>query len=147
MRERKVSPPPPFMTSTLQQVASTKFGFSPKKTMNLAQMLYEGVEFPDGKKSGLITYMRTDSLNLSEDATSRAIELIQRDYGKDYVKDGIRKYISKSKGAQEAHEAIRPTIVDLTPLTAKTFLEPDLYKLYNLIYKDFCFSNCRCKFS
>ncbi len=137
LRERKVSPSPPFMTSTLQQVASTKFGFSPKKTMNLAQMLYEGVEFPDGKKSGLITYMRTDSLNLSEDATSRAIELIQRDYGKDYVKDGIRKYISKSKGAQEAHEAIRPTIVDLTPLTAKTFLEPDLYKLYNLIYNRF----------
>ncbi len=136
-KERKVTPPPPFMTSTLQQVASTKLGFSPKKTMLLAQTLYEGVELPDGQKSGLITYMRTDSLNLSEEATSQAIEKIKLDFGNEYVKDGIRKYISKSKEAQEAHEAIRPTIIDLTPAKLKKSLTTDLYKLYNLIYNRF----------
>jgi DNA topoisomerase-1 len=108
-KQRSVSPPPPFMTSTLQQTASNKLGFSPKKTMSLAQKLYEGVELPDGKKSGLITYMRTDSLNLSKESREKAVEKIQNEYGEDFGKE-IRNYSTKSKGAQEAHEAIRPTI-------------------------------------
>ena len=136
-RNRDTSPPPPFMTSTLQQTASNKLGFSPKKTMMLAQRLYEGVQLPNGKKSGLITYMRTDSLNLSEEATSKAIELIKSNYGKDFVKDGIRKYSSKAKGAQEAHEAIRPTIIELTPDEVKDYIEPDQYKIYKLVYNRF----------
>ncbi len=136
-KDREVAPPPPFMTSTLQQSASNKLGFSPKKTMMLAQKLYEGVELPDGKKSGLITYMRTDSLNLSAEATSNALEKIEATFGKEYISKGVRKYSSKSKGAQEAHEAIRPTLIDLTPEDAEKFLEPDLFKIYRLIYNRF----------
>jgi len=135
--ERSVSSQPPFMTSTLQQSASNKLGFSPKKTMMLAQQLYEGVELPNGKKSGLITYMRTDSLNLSKEATSKAISEIENRFGKEYASKGERKYVSKSKGAQEAHEAIRPTIVDLTPEDVDKFLDTDLAKLYRLIYNRF----------
>ncbi|HIO70725.1 MAG TPA: type I DNA topoisomerase [Campylobacterales bacterium] len=135
-RKREVAPPPPFMTSSLQQSASTQLGFSPKKTMMLAQQLYEGVELPDGKKSGLITYMRTDSLNLSEEATKKALQQIESKQGKKYIQ-GIRKYSSKSKGAQEAHEAIRPTIVELAPDEVDKFLDSDLAKLYRLIYNRF----------
>jgi DNA topoisomerase-1 len=135
-RDRSVSPPPPFMTSTLQQNASNRLGFSPKKTMMLAQKLYEGVELPDGKKSGLITYMRTDSLNLSEQATKSAIEIIRERFGDEFA-DKVRNYSTKSKGAQEAHEAIRPTLLEITPDIAEGFLEPDLYKLYRLIYRRF----------
>ena len=136
-KSREISPPPPFMTSTLQQTASNKLGFSPKKTMMLAQRLYEGVQLPDGKKSGLITYMRTDSLNLSDEATSQAVEIIENNFGKDFIKSGVRKYSSKAKGAQEAHEAIRPTIINLKPDEVKDSLEPDLYRLYKLIYSRF----------
>jgi DNA topoisomerase-1 len=135
-KQRSVSPPPPFMTSTLQQTASNKLGFSPKKTMSLAQKLYEGVELPDGKKSGLITYMRTDSLNLSKESREKAVEKIQNEYGEDFGKE-IRNYSTKSKGAQEAHEAIRPTILDLKPEDADKFLEKDMAKLYTLIYNRF----------
>lgn len=136
-KEREVSPPAPFMTSTLQQTASTKLGFSPKKSMILAQKLYEGVELPNGEKSGLITYMRTDSLNLSKEAISKAISKIGNEFGEEFVKNGERKYVSKSKGAQEAHEAIRPTLLDVTPENLKGFLEDDLWKLYDLIYRRF----------
>jgi DNA topoisomerase-1 len=135
-KERNISPQPPFMTSTLQQTASSKLGFSPKKTMMLAQKLYEGVELPDGKKSGLITYMRTDSLNLAEEATDKAVSIIKEKLG-DKFADKPRKYKSKSKGAQEAHEAIRPTILDLKPEDLKGLHEDDLIKLYKLIYNRF----------
>ena len=134
---REVKSPPPFMTATLQQAASTNLGFSPKKTMLLAQKLYEGVELPDGKKSGLITYMRTDSLNISEEASKSAIEFIENKYGKEFVKDGIKKHKSKSKNAQEAHEAIRPTLLEITPDEVEKFLDPSMHKLYKLIYYRF----------
>ena len=136
-KNRDTSPPPPFMTSTLQQTASNKLGFSPKKTMMLAQRLYEGVQLPNGKKSGLITYMRTDSLNLSEEITLKALDVIEDKYGKEFVKEGVKKYKSKAKGAQEAHEAIRPTLIELTPDEVKESLELDLYKMYKLIYNRF----------
>jgi DNA topoisomerase-1 len=147
-KDRTVSPPPPFMTSTLQQTASNKLGFAPKKTMMLAQKLYEGVTLPNGKKSGLITYMRTDSLNLSKEATTKAVEMIQNELGKEFA-DQPRNYSSKSKGAQEAHEAIRPSILELKPQDLEgSSLEEDLIKLYKLIYNRFFASqSANAKFS
>jgi DNA topoisomerase-1 len=136
-KERKMSSPAPFMTSTLQQTASNKLGFSPKKTMMLAQKLYEGVPLEDGTQVGLITYMRTDSLNLSEDAVESAREMISINYGKKYLPEKPKQYTSKSKGAQEAHEAIRPTVVEYTPESIKKSLDKDLFKLYSLIYDRF----------
>ncbi len=135
-KERKSSPSPAFMTSTLQQAASSSLGFSPKKTMMIAQTLYEGVSTPNGT-SGVITYMRTDSLNVAKEAIEAAREKILNEFGEKYLPEKPKLYKSKSKGAQEAHEAIRPTLIDFTPAVAKSYLKPDEYKLYALIYNRF----------
>jgi DNA topoisomerase-1 len=135
-RERKSKTPPPFMTSTLQQAASTQLGFSPKKTMMVAQKLYEGVKTDKGNM-GVITYMRTDSLNLAKEAVDGARAYIQSNFGEPYLPQKPKFYTSKSKGAQEAHEAIRPTMVEFTPLVAKDYLSADEFKLYRLIYNRF----------
>ncbi len=135
-KKRKSSTPPPFMTSTIQQTASSKLGFSPKKTMMIAQSLYEGVKTPNGT-SGVITYMRTDSLNLAAEAVTAARELIETKFGSKYLPKKPKVYTKKSKGAQEAHEAIRPTMLDFTPEVAAQYLKPDEIKLYRLIYERF----------
>jgi len=135
-KERKSSPSPAFMTSTLQQTASSSLGFSPKKTMMVAQTLYEGVKTHKGTM-GVITYMRTDSLNVAKEAIKGAREQILSAYGKEYLPESPKYYKSKAKGAQEAHEAIRPTLIDFTPAIAKDFLKPDELKLYSLIYNRF----------
>jgi DNA topoisomerase I len=135
-KERKSSTPPPFMTSTLQQSASSRLTFSPKKTMMVAQNLYEGVNTPHGT-SGVITYMRTDSLNLAAEAIEGAREYIVQNFGKEYLPQSAKVYTKKAKGAQEAHEAIRPTMLDFTPRVAEKFLKPDELKLYTLIYNRF----------
>jgi DNA topoisomerase-1 len=132
--EKKRQAPAPFTTSTLQQDASSKLGFSAKKTMTLAQKLYEGLKVPGEGSVGLITYMRTDSLNLSAQAVTEARELIKSSYGADYLPESSRLYKSK-KGAQEAHEAIRPTKFSRTPDDLKDILESDMYKLYRLIWR------------
>ena len=135
-KERKTATPPPFMTSTLQQTASSKLGFTPKKTMMVAQTLYEGVKTPDGT-SGVITYMRTDSLNLAKEAVDGVRDMIESKYGKKYLPKNPKVYNKKAKGAQEAHEAIRPTMLSFTPEVAQTFLKADEIKLYRLIYERF----------
>ena len=135
-KQRKTSTPPPFMTSTLQQTASSKLGFSPKKTMMIAQTLYEGVKTPNGT-SGVITYMRTDSLNLAKEAVETGREHILNTYGEKYLPKKPKIYTKTAKGAQEAHEAIRPTMIDFTPEIASKFLKPDEIKLYRLIYNRF----------
>jgi len=135
-KERESSPSPAFMTSTLQQSASSALGYSPKKTMMLAQTLYEGVKTHQGVQ-GVITYMRTDSLNVSKEAIEAAREQILSQYGKSYLPEKARFYANKSKGAQEAHEAIRPTILEFTPAIASAYLAPDELKLYALIYNRF----------
>ncbi len=135
-KERKTQAPPPFMTSTLQQSASSSLGFSPKKTMMLAQKLYEGVKTHKGE-SGVITYMRTDSLNLAKEAVSEARSVIANAYGENYLPKKANFYSTKSKGAQEAHEAIRPTLLDFTPEVAKKYLAKDELSLYTLIYNRF----------
>jgi DNA topoisomerase-1 len=134
-KEMKRNPAPPFTTSTLQQEASRKLGFSAKKTMSTAQKLYEGVAIGEGGTVGLITYMRTDSVNLSAQALKDAHDLISVAYGKEYALTKPRFYKNKSKNAQEAHEAIRPTYIDKTPAELKKYLTPDLFKLYELIWK------------
>ncbi|MBN2897062.1 MAG: type I DNA topoisomerase [Campylobacterales bacterium] len=135
-KERKSATPPPFMTSTLQQTASSRLSLSPKKTMMIAQTLYEGVQTPDGI-SGVITYMRTDSLNLAHEAVESARAHIMQRYGKAYLPEQAKVYTKKAKGAQEAHEAIRPTMVEFTPEIAEKYLKPDELKLYRLIYNRF----------
>ena len=135
-KERKSSTPPPFMTSTLQQTASSKLGFTPKKTMMVAQALYEGVKTPDGT-SGVITYMRTDSLNLAGEAVGAVRGIIENRFGKEYLPSEPKVYTKKAKGAQEAHEAIRPTMLHFTPEVAQSFLKADEIKLYRLIYERF----------
>ena len=135
-KKRKTSTPPPFMTSTLQQTASSKLGFTPKKTMMIAQSLYEGVRTPDGT-SGVITYMRTDSLNLANEAIVGIRGIIENRYGEKYLPKQPKYYTKKAKGAQEAHEAIRPTMLQFTPEVAQSFLKADEIKLYRLIYERF----------
>ena len=135
-KDRKIQPSPPFMTSTLQQSASNRLGFSPKKTMMIAQSLYEGVQTNEGFM-GAITYMRTDSLNLAKEAVAAAREHILQNYGKEYLPTKAISYTTSSKGAQEAHEAIRPTNLNFTPQIAAKFLEKDALKLYTLIYNRF----------
>lgn len=135
-KERKTQTPPPFMTSTLQQVASSKLGFSPKKTMMIAQALYEGVKTPSGV-SGVITYMRTDSLNIAKEALSAVRGVIDSRFGKAYLPKEPKHYDKKAKGAQEAHEAIRPTMLNFTPEVAQSYLKADEIKLYRLIYERF----------
>lgn len=134
-KEMKRTPAPPFTTSTLQQEASRKLGFSAKKTMSTAQKLYEGVQIGEAGTVGLITYMRTDSVNLSTQALKDAQELITACYGREYALAKPRYYKNKSKNAQEAHEAVRPTYLDKTPAELKKYLTPDLFKLYELIWK------------
>ncbi|MCQ2650200.1 type I DNA topoisomerase [Helicobacter pylori] len=137
VKKSKKSPtPPPFMTSTLQQSASSLLGFSPTKTMSIAQKLYEGVATPQGVM-GVITYMRTDSLNIAKEALEEARNKILKDYGRDYLPPKAKVYSSKNKNAQEAHEAIRPTSIILEPNALKDYLKPEELKLYTLIYKRF----------
>jgi len=133
---RKTKTPPPFMTSTLQQAASTQLGFSPKKTMMIAQKLYEGVKTDQGI-TGVITYMRTDSMNLAKEAVESARAYIKENFGEKYLPSKAKSYVTKSKGAQEAHEAIRPTNVHFDAKTAAEYLSGDELKLYVLIYNRF----------
>ncbi|MDR1335074.1 MAG: type I DNA topoisomerase [Holosporaceae bacterium] len=130
----KRNPAPPFITSTLQQEASRKFGFSAKKTMQLAQNLYEGIDF-NGETTGLITYMRTDSINLAKEAVDKIRSLVSNKYGKDFLPASPRIYTNKVKNAQEAHEAIRPVDVAVAPDSIKSSVGLDLYRLYNLIWQ------------
>ncbi len=135
-KQRKTSTPPPFMTSTLQQTASSKLGFTPKRTMSIAQKLYEGVQTPKGM-SGVITYMRTDSLNIAAEAIHAVRDTIKEQFGEKYLPAKPKYYTKKAKGAQEAHEAIRPTMLDFTPAQAAQYLKPEEAKLYKLIYERF----------
>ncbi len=130
----KRNPPPPFITSTLQQEASRKLGFSSQQTMRTAQQLYEGIEI-GGETVGLITYMRTDGVQLAKEAVTAMREQIKADFGPDYVPVAPREYISKSKNAQEAHEAIRPTDISLHPAKVAKMLSSEQARLYELIYK------------
>ena len=132
--QRQRRPAPPFITSTLQMDASRKLGFSAQRTMRAAQQLYEGVEI-NGENQGLITYMRTDSVTLSNDALNDLRGQISQQFGADYVPDSPNHYKNKSKNAQEAHEAIRPTTATLTPAKAKAFLSDDQARLYELIWR------------
>ena len=134
--KKNKNPLPPFTTSTLQQDANRKLNFMTKRTMSIAQVLYEGVEVKGHGTLGLITYMRTDSVRISEEAQTNALEFIESNYGKEYVPDKPRVYKSK-KNIQDAHEAIRPTYVHITPEIAKESLTPEQYKLYSLIWKRF----------
>ncbi len=128
-------PPPPFITSSLQRAASSSLGFAPKRTMSVAQQLYEGVKLPQGDV-GLITYMRTDSVRMSGSAVKEARQLIVKRYGEDYLSAKTRYYRNKRR-SQDAHEAIRPTTVSLQPERIASWLSPDQRKLYTLIYKRF----------
>lgn len=142
--KRRKSPPPPFTTSTLQQEASRKLGFQAKRTMKVAQELYEGVEINGMGSTGLITYMRTDSLRISEDAIKTARDYITKKWDKKYLPDSARHFKTKSN-AQDGHEAIRPTMPDLDPDSVKESLSSDQFKLYTLIWKRFLacqMSNC-----
>jgi len=134
-RTRK--PSPPFTTSTLQQEASRRIGFNARRTMRAAQQLYEGIELATGETAGLITYMRTDSLNVSPQAQREARSYIDKNYGDKFMPKKATQYKTKSKGAQEAHEAIRPTSVFRTPELMKSRLSRDQYKLYELIWLRF----------
>ena len=132
--EKKRTPAPPFTTSTMQQEASRKLGFPIKKTMSVAQGLYEGVKVPEHGSVGLITYMRTDSTRISEEARKWAKDYIEKEYGAEYYEN---RYYRTKADAQDAHEAIRPTYVDLSPEKIKNSLTADQYKLYRLIYNRF----------
>ncbi|MEL6088782.1 type I DNA topoisomerase [Bartonella schoenbuchensis] len=130
----KRNPSPPFTTSTLQQAASSKLGFSPSRTMRIAQKLYEGVEI-NGETSGLITYMRTDGVQMATEAIDSARKVIKESFGNNYVPEKPRFYSTKAKNAQEAHEAIRPTDFQRSPNQIRNFLDSDQAKLYELIWK------------
>jgi DNA topoisomerase I len=133
-KQRRRNPAPPFTTSTLQQEASRKLGFSAQRTMRLAQQLYEGIDIGEGSV-GLITYMRTDSVSLAAEAVSEIREVIARLYGPQAVAEEVRAYKTKSKNAQEAHEAIRPTSAAIVPADIERYLDADQFKLYALIWK------------
>jgi DNA topoisomerase-1 len=133
-RQRRRNPAAPFTTSTLQQEASRKLGFSAQKTMSVAQKLYEGIDTGDGAV-GLITYMRTDSVVLSNDAIAELRTLIAERYGADNVPDEPRQYKTKARNAQEAHEAIRPTVIAVLPDDVKAYLDDNQFRLYELIWK------------
>ncbi|MCR6685868.1 DNA topoisomerase I [Pseudoxanthomonas sp.] len=134
-KERKRRPAPPFTTSTLQQEASRKLGFTTRKTMQVAQKLYEGVTLGEEGTVGLISYMRTDSVNLSQEAVAEIRDVIARDYGTASVPDKPNVYQTKSKNAQEAHEAVRPTSALRTPAQVSRFLTDDERRLYELVWK------------
>jgi DNA topoisomerase-1 len=135
--ERRRKPAAPFITSTLQQEASRKLGFTAKRTMGLAQGLYEGQDVGEGGNTGLITYMRTDSTNVSELARNEARQFIVGRYGNDFLPASAPEYKTRAVGAQEAHEAIRPTSVLRDPEKMKPFLEPAMFKLYQLVWQRF----------
>ena len=151
-KQSKKSPSPPFTTSTMLQDASRKLGYSAAKTSKLAQKLYEGVNI-DGQPIGIITYMRTDSVMISSDAIDQIRSLVNTKFGKKYLPDSNRIFKTKSKNAQEAHEAIRPTNPDFTPEYVRSFLENDHFRLYELIWRravasqmaDALFDNTLCK--
>ncbi|MGH8079674.1 MAG: type I DNA topoisomerase, partial [Lysobacter sp.] len=134
-KERKRRPAPPFTTSTLQQEASRKLGFTTSRTMRVAQKLYEGVALGDEGTVGLISYMRTDSVSLSQEAIGEIRDVIARDFGTKALPDKPNTYQTKSKNAQEAHEAIRPTAALRTPSQMSRFLDDDARRLYELIWK------------
>lgn len=136
--EKKRSPSPPFITSSLQQEASRRLNMTPKRTMSVAQRLYEGIDITGQGTVGLITYMRTDSLRISEEALAAAGSFIKEKYGDEYY-SGPRRYKTKN-GAQDAHEAIRPTDINLTPAAVRADLSQEQYRLYSLIWKRFCAS-------
>ncbi len=138
--ERKRTPAPPFTTSTMQQEASRKLGFTLKKTMSVAQGLYEGVKIPEKGTVGLITYMRTDSTRISEEARAVAKEEIIKNYGEEYYEN---RYYKAKKDAQDAHEAIRPTYININPDDIKESLTKDQYKLYKLVYNRFLASQMK----
>ena len=133
-KQRRRNPAPPFTTSTLQQEASRKLGFSAQKTMRVAQQLYEGVDIGEGAV-GLISYMRTDSLNLAQEAVAQIREVVVHLYGQEGLAEEPRVYRTKSKNAQEAHEAIRPTAANILPNDIESKLESDQFRLYSLIWK------------
>ncbi len=138
--ERKRTPAPPFTTSTMQQEASRKLGFTLKKTMSIAQGLYEGVKIPEQGTVGLITYMRTDSTRISEEARKVAKEEITKIYGEEYYEN---RYYKTGKDAQDAHEGIRPTYINIAPDSIRDYLTPDQFKLYRLIYNRFMASQMK----
>ncbi|HJY36554.1 MAG TPA: type I DNA topoisomerase, partial [Steroidobacteraceae bacterium] len=133
-KQRRRNPAPPFTTSTLQQEAARKLGLSTQRTMRLAQQLYEGVDFGEGAV-GLITYMRTDSVNLANEAIQEIRQVIAANYGQESLPESPRVYKTKSKNAQEAHEAVRPTSASITPERLEGKIEADQLKLYSLIWK------------
>ena len=133
-KTNKKSPPPPFTTSTLQQEAHRKFGFPVKTTMMIAQQLYEGIDLKGGRV-GLITYMRTDSVNLADEALTQIKQFVGKQFGDNYTLSSPRKYKTSAKGAQEAHEAIRPVDSSVMPDSLESDLTPQQYKLYTLIWK------------
>ena len=134
-KERKRSPAPPFTTSTLQQEAARKLGFSARKTMTLAQRLYEGIDLPGEGSVGLITYMRTDSVNIAETALREIAELVKSEFGERYTLGEFRRYKTRSRNAQEAHEAVRPTSVMRTPQRVAASVDRDQLRLYTLIWQ------------
>ncbi|MBU0660552.1 type I DNA topoisomerase [Patescibacteria group bacterium] len=134
-KETKRVPPAPFTTSTLQQRSNTFLGYSSRQTMRLAQQLYEGINIGIAGQQGLITYMRTDSTNLSEKFIDEANNFITKTFGKEYLLETPRVFKTKTKGAQEAHEAIRPTDPKITPESIEAYLDPQQYKLYSLIWR------------
>ena len=134
-KERSRNPLPPFTTSTLQQTANQRIGFTSKRTMATAQRLYEGIELGERGTTALITYMRTDSVRIAEEAKKSAADYIEQRFGKDYMAPGGKGRSFKGKtSAQDAHEAIRPVDITLTPQDVKEFLSSDQYRLYNLIW-------------
>ena len=132
--QKKRNPAPPFTTSTMQQEASRKLGFAIKKTMSVAQGLYEGVKIPEKGTAGLITYMRTDSTRISDEARKMAKEVVEKNFGPEYYEN---RYYKVKNDSQDAHEAIRPTYLELSPEKIKDYLTADQYKLYRLIYNRF----------
>jgi len=133
-KQRRRNPAPPFTTSTLQQEAARKLGFNARRTMRLAQQLYEGIDIGEGSV-GLITYMRTDSVSLAAEAVTEIRQVAVKLYGPDAIDPEPRFYKTKSKNAQEAHEAIRPTSAAVVPADIERYLEPDLFKLYSLVWR------------
>lgn len=133
-KQRRRNPSPPFTTSTLQQESARKLGYSASRTMRLAQQLYEGFDI-GGEVTGLISYMRTDSVNLAAEAVKEIREVIKERFGAENLPEEVQVYKSKSKNAQEAHEAVRPTSAARTPDSVKQYLKPEQFKLYELIWK------------
>jgi DNA topoisomerase-1 len=136
VKERERTPPPPFITSTLQQAANQRLGYTAKRTMNIAQRLYEGVDLGEAGTTALITYMRTDSLRISDEARAAAKDFIESSWGKEYYPSRARHFKSKG-GAQDAHEAIRPVDVAVTPDSIKALVAPEQYQIYRMVWVRF----------